>query len=207
MKKLIPFLIAIILLAVMMPQATVAQYGTAGGVSLTLAAGSNALTDSTRYYNKIIAAVYTPMIKKLTADTATTQIFPGLPIGGLTFNVTSGTYYRFDFFILWTASNASGGLKIKMTTPTTTTFGASVAIGGSVVQAKGTDWNGYISTIATDSVDATTTAVATTQYPCHVFGAILPSANGVVTVLFNAANASYTTTIKQGSYVLVESGY
>lgn len=200
MKKKI-FLITLFL--VISAMSAMAQYA---GVALTIQAKSNALTDSVLYYNKIIAAVYTPTILKRTADTSSAQIFPALPIGGLQFSVTSGTYYRFDCVLLYTSANAGTGPKIKMSTPTTTTFGAQVDIGGSVTQAKGTEWQGYISTIANDSVDATTTVATSVQYPIHIYGSILPSANGTVTFQFAASSAN-AITIKQGSYVLIESGY
>jgi len=134
-------------------------------------------------------------VKKSADQTTTSSTLAD--VTSLTFSVTSGSYYHFRFIVLVTSSSATGGPIFSVSTPTTTTFGASVSIQFAADGASAM-WTGAV-TSSNDPVTATDLPAASTSYLATVEGTILPSANGSLSLRFGSEDNSSTITVKQGS--------
>ena len=115
----------------------------------------------------------------------------------LNFAVTSGVYYAFRFYVLWRTTLATVGLKLGLTTPTFTVFGAQVRI---MILATGTASELQGSIIASGgSVSGTDAAATNTDYIAVIEGVILPSATGTLMVQYAAETTGATVTMRNGS--------
>lgn len=115
----------------------------------------------------------------------------------LSFSVTSGVYYIFRFYVCWRSTSTSVSLKVGLTTPTFTVFGAEVR---TMVAAAGVggELQGSI-TASGGSVSGATTAAANTDYISVVEGIILPSATGTLMLQYAANTTGATVTMRQAS--------
>ncbi len=134
--------------------------------------------------------------KKLTASEtgATTAT---LADTSLNFKVSNGVYYYFRFVIIHQTSVSTSGLKIGLTTPTTTRFAAAVNAPNA---ADGTSAH-FFGTINSsgDSVISTNVPVQSVDYACIIEGTILPSADGTLMVQYANEAAAGTVQMMQGS--------
>lgn len=119
----------------------------------------------------------------------------------LSFSVISGHYYKFEFDVLFQSNTSTTGLKVSVTTPTFTRFGAAVSIpiAGDGVDAQ---FEGDI-TSSGDAVSGTDVAATGTDYVAHIEGVIFPSASGTVQVQAACEVAAGTITVRQGSVGLL----
>ena len=115
----------------------------------------------------------------------------------LSFAVTSGVYYRFRFTVLWRTTSAIHGLKLGLTTPAFTVFGATVRhiIGA---DGAGAELQGALTTSG-GAVTGTNAPVVTTDYVSTIEGVILPSASGTLMLQYAAEATGATVTLRQGS--------
>ena len=115
----------------------------------------------------------------------------------LNFAVTNGVYYAFRFYCLWRSTVATVGLKLGLTTPTFTVFGATVRI---LIAADGVgaELQGAITTSG-DSVIGTAAVAINTDYVSVIEGVILPSATGTLMVQYAAEATGATVTMRNGS--------
>lgn len=134
------------------------------------------------------------VVNQIADQTATTA---SLANTSLTFAVVVGTRYMFRFYICWRTTGTGVGLQLGMTTPTFTTFAATVRIliGSATATAE---FQGALTTSG-DSVVGTAAATANADLPAVVEGVILPSANGFITLQFAAETTGQTVTFRKGS--------
>lgn len=119
-------------------------------------------------------------------------------ITDLAFSVTSGTTYAFRFYVIYQSTLTNTGLKVGLTFPASTLFAAEAHIPTST-SGTGGETQGAI-TQSGDSVQATTTPAATTNYVATVEGIIIPSSSGTLQCQFAAeSGAAGTITVKAGS--------
>ena len=119
-------------------------------------------------------------------------------ITNLNFNVVSGSYYQYEFFILFQSSIATNGLKLAVTYPAATvaSYRAEIPI---AADAAAGDWHGW-GTSSGDAITGTGVQTANVVYMAKIVGNILPSANGTIQSQYASEVATNTTTIKQGSF-------
>jgi len=132
---------------------------------------------------------------RLTADEPA-KVNATLTDTGLSFAVTSGVYYRFRFHILYSSSATSIGIKIGLTTPAFTRFGAIVR----VLAGSSSNLGEHTGAITASGGSVVTPNVVTinTNYVAVIEGVLLPSANGTLMVQY-ASEATTAVTMKQGS--------
>lgn len=117
----------------------------------------------------------------------------------LIFALSSGTHYNFEFGILFQSGTATNGLRVGLQFPAVTYVAAGVQI---PIAADGTaaDFEGQI-TSSGDAVIGTAVEAANTTYFASIRGAINPSANGNLQVLYGGEIATTLgIVIKAGSY-------
>lgn len=135
---------------------------------------------------------------RLAAD-ETGKVDANLVNTGLSFPVTSGVYYLFRFYVAYRSTVLTVGLKLGLTTPTFTTFAASVRIAGNAADGATTEpWAGNL-TSSGDFVIAPAAVATGTDYLAVVEGLILPSANGTLMVQYAAETTGATVTMRRGS--------
>lgn len=135
------------------------------------------------------------LVVELTADRATTSVSYG-DVTGLSFAVTSGTKYWYEFFVLFDADLAGTGHQFALNGPTTTQFGyrKDSALTNNTTDTR--NINAY------DSGAVTATSAATTGNIATIVGFIQPSASGTLIVRSRTETAGTSTiTVKAGSYV------
>lgn len=98
---------------------------------------------------------------------------------GITFAVTSGKSYKFEFQALWNCNVTTNGFKIGLTFPAA----IQVAANAWVPITASTQVLGAITTSG-GSVVGTSTPTSATTYMAEISGTITPSANGNVALMF-----------------------
>ena len=139
-----------------------------------------------------------PSQVKLTADLAASTSTTLTNTTGLSFPVTSGVYYHFKFGVLFRSAATTTGLKLGMTFPAVTRFGATIMT-PIAADGAGGQFQGWITTSG-DSVIGTGVQAANTDYFAIIEGMILASANGTLQVQHASEVASSGVTIRQGSF-------
>ena len=131
-----------------------------------------------------------PAVVRKTAD----QTFANATLANvsdLSFAVVTGRYYHFRFVLLVRSNTATVGVKLSVTVPAFTRFGARaghpVAVDG-----VGCEFFGAI-TASGDAVIPTAVPAVNTDYLAVVEGLLLPSANG--TLQLQAATETGTTQV------------
>lgn len=137
-----------------------------------------------------------PASCKKTAD-QTNNTVTYADCSGLSFAVTSGTYYHFRFNLIFRTAATTTGIKFKLTGPTVTTFACEANVPFAADGAGGA-WQGHISAYA-DSAKTTGVQIANTDFFAVVEGSILPSAGGTLQLQFASEVAASNTIIRQGS--------
>ena len=140
---------------------------------------------------------------KRTADTSNSAVAL-VNCGSMNFPVVSGTNYYFKFVITYSSAALTTGLRTTLTTPTFTNFSATVRHFGHAADGVGTPWAGTINTSG-DVVVSTAVAVINANYTAVIEGRILPSANGTVWLQIGSEIATSAITIRNGSFVMVQS--
>lgn len=129
-------------------------------------------------------------VKQTGNQTATDGVLANL--AGLSFSVTAGTTYVFQFNVIYATTVSTIGLQLGLTFPASTTFAATVKIPQG---ASGTssEFQGAI-TASGGSVTAAATPTATDTYIATVEGTITPSSSGTLQAQFAAESAGATIT-------------
>jgi len=137
----------------------------------------------------------------MTADSAlTTSTLTNSP---LSFAVTSGTYYHFAFYPIFSNTGGSGtGVKVSVTCPAVTKFSAIVLIGGHGGDGVDHSWGGDI-TSSGDAVTSTNWVSSGVYYQTVIEGTILPSENGTLMLQFATEDGAQTITMEQGSHAFL----
>jgi hypothetical protein len=120
-------------------------------------------------------------------------------VTGLSFSVTSGRHYHYEFICLVRTDTTACGVVFTVTIPTFTNFGGAVSLN---IAADGTaaEFVGAI-TSSGDQVVGTAMVATGTDYVAIVEGIIVPSANGTLQLqCARETNASSPTiTVSRGS--------
>lgn len=135
---------------------------------------------------------------KLTADAAALTSTTLANVTGLSFAVTAGSYYSFEFVVLFQSAATTTGLRLGLTLPAATGYSASVDIPIAADGTAGT-LHGWL-TSSGDSVLGSGVQAAATTYAATIRGFVLPSATGTLQVQAATEVASSAITIKQGSH-------
>lgn len=117
---------------------------------------------------------------------------------GLLFAVSSGVYYAFQFFGTYRSTVLTVGVKLGLTVPAFTRFGAQVRIGGFAGDGAGSEYQGVINASG-DSVFSTAVAAINVDMPFTVEGVLVPSTNGTLMLQYAAETTGATVTLRQGS--------
>lgn len=118
---------------------------------------------------------------------------------GLSFALSSGVTYGFEFYPIFRSAAATNGIKLGLTFPSATIIAATARI-PIAADGAGGELQGWI-TSSGDSVIGTGVQTANTDYRAEIKGTILPSANGNLQVRY-AGELSTTlgVVIKQQSF-------
>ncbi len=139
-----------------------------------------------------------PTNTKVTSDQTFTSTTPA-DVTNMSFSVTNGRYYRFRFLVLYRSSATTVGLRLTLTIPAVTRFGATARMIFAAAGAGG-EFQGRIASSG-EQVTATAVETVDTDQLAIVEGVILPSANG--TLQLQAARETdtggATITVRQGS--------
>ena len=134
---------------------------------------------------------------KRTADTTASANTP-LGIGGMSFSVTSGTYYSYKYTLIYSTAAPTTGIKLSLTYPAGTAASARLTIAGVVIDGATTEpWVGTINASA-DVVVSPTVAVVNVDYIATIEGSILPSASGTLVLQWSPEVAA-AATLRNGS--------
>jgi hypothetical protein len=138
-----------------------------------------------------------PTVVKLTADLAAATSVTLANTTGLSFSVTAGTYYAFEFLIVYSSAATTTGLKASLTVPASTVFAASASI-PTAADGASAMWHGWITTSG-DAVTGSGVQAINTNYVAVLKGVILPSGNGTLQVQHATEIAASGITVKRGS--------
>ena len=135
---------------------------------------------------------------RLTADrtNATTTLADAT---GLSFSVTSGLFYMFDFNIIFQSNTTTTGIKFAVNGPTNNFFVINKIIPVSLVANQAGQSERVVNTSATASSGVDT---VNANLLARIRGSINPTANGTLIVRF-AAETTGTVTVKAGSMGLI----
>lgn len=118
-------------------------------------------------------------------------------VTGMSFSVTSGVYYLFEFTILYQSDTLAVGLALAVTTPTFTRMGYTVrsmiADDGPAAESQGAG------TSSGDNVSGAAVPATNTDYVAVVSGVILPSANGTLQLQAATSVGVTSVIVRQGS--------
>jgi hypothetical protein len=139
-----------------------------------------------------------PATVKLTADHAPFTLTALTNITGLSFAVTSGTLYRFSFWLVFRTPALTTGARFGLTHPGATVFAGSTRI---LFAGDGSDsvFEGALTTSG-DSVMSTAVPATNTDYIAVIEGILLPSANGTLQVQAATEVAASALTVRNGSH-------
>lgn len=136
---------------------------------------------------------------KLTGDQTCSATTTVTNITGLSFSVTSGLYYEFEFVLVVQSDTSTTGVRVTLTTPTFTIFSAVV----STCQSTDGTLGSFMGNITSSGDEVTSALVAATgtDYIMLIKGVILPSANGTVQLQGACEVASGNVKFRQASMV------
>lgn len=138
-----------------------------------------------------------PTTTKKTADESTTSNTVLTSAAGLSFSVTAGRYYMFDFLVLFRTAATTTGIVLAVSAPAATRFGYTSDI---PIAADGTAATRHGWGTASDDLNVGTgVQAANTDYVAYVRGIILPSANGTIQIRFRSEVSASSVTVRQGS--------
>lgn len=139
---------------------------------------------------------------KLTADLAAYSATAMTNSTGLSFAVSSGTYYRISGMILFQTAATTTGIRLGATLPAFTRYGVSISAPIAADGASGM-WHGWL-TSSGDSVVATGVQAITTDYLATIHGILLPSAGGTFQLQHGSEIAGSNVIVRQGSHIQYE---
>lgn len=117
---------------------------------------------------------------------------------GLSFAVTSSTYYSFRFYIVYRSTVGTVGLKLGLTYPAATIFAAAVKIHDFGAAGAGNMWSEGLN-FSGDATSSTAAFFTGTNLPAVIEGVLLPSADGTLMVQYAAETTGATVTMMQAS--------
>lgn len=120
-----------------------------------------------------------------------------IEVGGLSFSLTSGVTYQYEFYVRFASSVTTTGIRLGVSYPAAnwSTIYSLIPI---AANGTASHLEGQI-TVSGGSVTGTGVAVVNTDYQASIIGTINPSASGNLTVHFGSEIAGTTVTIKSGS--------
>lgn len=142
----------------------------------------------------------------VSAVTTTSTTFTD--ITGLTASLAAGTPYLFEAYLIWQQNNTSGGIGFAINGP------GSMGVLDYTIQYQNfaNDAAGTIQTVHATGYDTaytipTTTTAANTSYIARISGVLVTTVSGGTLALrFKSNNASYTASIRPGSWLLLRRG-
>lgn len=135
-------------------------------------------------------------VVKKTAD-QTIATATATNVTGLSFPVTAGRYYRFQFLCLVQSNTLTVGVACTVTTPAFTRFAAR-ARAPFAADGSGAEWQGEI-TASGDAVVPTAIAAINTDYLLEVEGILVPSASGTLQLQGRTETGTTNVVFRQGS--------
>jgi len=121
-----------------------------------------------------------------------------LSLAGLGFEVSSGVSYGFEFGIAFATAQNTTGAKFGLTIPAASTFCATVRIPIAAAGVGG-EFQGWISSSG-GVVTGSGVQTAGIKYYADIEGAILPTANGNLQVIYGTEVAGSAVSTFAGSY-------
>ncbi len=145
------------------------------------------------------ATVANRNLVELSGDISSTASTSYQNITGLSFSVTSGVNYRFYAIIPYTTSAATIGIRVSLTSPSTTLLAYTTRTGLSSTGSTDATWENHQT--ATDSGTVSTSSVTTSGGNVIILeGFIRPSASGTVQLRFAPETATASgVVIKTGA--------
>lgn len=146
-------------------------------------------------------------ISRLTSAVTTTST-TFTDITGLTATVAALTPYFFEAYLIWQQNNTAGGIGFAVNGPST----PGVLDYTIQYQNFANDAAGTIQTVHATGYDSgytipTTTTAANTSYIARISGVIVPGVTaGTLALRFKSNNASYTASIRSGSWLAIRRG-
>ena len=121
-----------------------------------------------------------------------------LAMPGVSFAVSTGVRYRFDFGIVFATGISTTGIKLSALFPAASTFAATakIPIAG---DGPGGELQGWITTSG-DTVIGTAIQAASTKYFAKIEGVIIPSADGTLQPTYGSEIAGSAVSTFAGSY-------
>ncbi len=130
------------------------------------------------------------------ADQNFTSITPA-DVTDLSFPVTAGHYYRFEFNCLVSSTTTNTGVAASVTVPAFTRFGAMYRVVSSA-DTNNSEWAGSI-TASDDFVVPSTSASAGEDHIASINGLLIPSASGILQLRGRTETGTGPVTFRQGS--------
>jgi hypothetical protein len=140
-----------------------------------------------------------PAAVKITSDQAFSSSTPA-NVTGLSFSVVAGRSYYYRFVLLVRSDTATVGVRLTLTIPGATRFGATAQT------QIGVDGNQLYTGAITSSGDAvapTAVPAINTDHVAVVEGILVPSADGTIQVQAGTETGTTTITVRQGSMGLL----
>lgn len=140
----------------------------------------------------------------LSSDFASITVTTNTDVTGLAFSVKNGIRYWFEFGVLYRVASTGTGIRMSVTVPNVTKFGAVVNAPVSTA-ADGTAniFRGHV-TSSGDQVVGTGSPAATTDHFAEIRGIVVPSADGTLQLVCASEVDANGVTIAQGSYGLLK---
>ena len=135
----------------------------------------------------------------LTADQASTTVTTNVNVTGLDFQVKAGRRYMFSYGTLSRAAATTTGIRLSVTVPAFTKFGAVARVPTSTADGASTEFQGNI-TASGDQVVGTGHPATGLDYFSEVRGILVPSADGDLRLVYASEVAASAVTVAQGSY-------
>lgn len=118
-------------------------------------------------------------------------------IPGLTFPVVTGQAYWFDFWIMYTAAATTTGSRFSLTGPATTflTFGSEYSLAATTTTRNANNLTFDLPAASNATSSSTGSNMA------HLWGMVIPSADGAITARFASEVTVSAITAKAGSFL------
>ena len=146
---------------------------------------------------------------RMPADVATSGLVL-IDATGLYLNVSDGSPYTFEFYVLYTVGNSATFINVGIVTPTFSKYSATVvAQSADGASPFGVRTDGWL-TASGDAVrgaSGSNNMVPGRVYLSVIKGTIFPSATGTLQVQFCRSNSGTPVTVKANSFGILSVGY
>jgi hypothetical protein len=142
----------------------------------------------------------------ISAVTTTSTTFTD--VTGLTASLAAGTPFFFEAYLIWQQNNTAGGIGFAINGP------GSMGVLDYTIQYQNfaNDAAGTIQTVHATGYDSgytipTSTTAANTSYIARISGVLVTTVSGgTLAIRFKSNNASYTASVRPGSWLLLRRG-